>query len=74
MTTHTTITNAYRLQDKAAVHEAMRIISTSAAGRRWVCEKCGMIHTAPAPVACDSCGSATTLLQVDLPREMNSRW
>jgi hypothetical protein len=74
MIAHTAVNNANRLQDKAAVHEAMRILSTQTAARRRVCESCGMIHTASAPVMCDSCGSATTLLQAELPREMNSRW
>jgi rubrerythrin len=73
MIAHTSV-NAYKLQDKAAVHEAMRILSAHTAGRRWVCESCGMVHTAPAPVMCESCGSTTTLLQADSPREMNSRW
>ncbi len=72
MIAHTTITNS--LQDKVAVHEAMRILSLRAAIHRRVCESCGMIHTASAPVMCDSCGSATVPLQLDPPREMNSHW
>ncbi len=74
MIAQTTITNAHIFHKKAAVHEAMRILSIRTTNQHWVCERCGMLHTAVAPVACDSCGSTTALLQSDLPREMNSRW
>jgi rRNA maturation endonuclease Nob1 len=71
MIAHTSING---LQDKAAVHEAMRIVATQTFSRRRVCVRCGMIHTSSAPVMCDSCGSPTTPLQAELPREMNSHW
>ncbi len=74
MIAQNTIKNAYTSLSKAAVHEAMRILSTRTTNQHWVCERCGMIHIAAAPVACDSCGSTTAPLQVDLHREINSRW
>ncbi len=75
MIAQNTIKNAYTsLQSKAVVHEAMRILSTRTTGRHWVCERCGMMHIAATPVACESCGSTTAPLQADLRREINSHW
>jgi rubrerythrin len=38
---------------------------------RWECEVCGMVHTGPLPVSCDSCGKVGSLVnQPDLHQEM----
>lgn len=63
----------------AAVQEAMEVLSQYQAKRtivqRWVCERCGMIHTEAVPHGCESCGATTSLVQLqDLRREINSRW
>lgn len=41
---------------------------------RWDCDICGMIHTGPTPLTCDSCGSELLTQQDVAPIEMNSRW
>lgn len=63
---------------KAAVQEAMRVLqqfhSMKTIIRRWVCEVCGMLHSGPAPKACDSCGVVGALVaQSDFNMEMGSR-
>lgn len=62
-------------QHKAAVAEAMRLLSQPAPEQRWVCEVCGMVHTGSAPAACDSCGASGSLTrQAAIHREIHSRW
>ncbi len=73
MIAHGTFANG--LAQEAAVQEAIRILAERPTVQRWVCEVCGMVHTGPAPQACNSCGVATALVQqADTHREMNSRW
>ncbi|HEY1351053.1 MAG TPA: hypothetical protein VGF67_15650 [Ktedonobacteraceae bacterium] len=41
---------------------------------RWDCNVCGMIHTGPLPLACESCGSRSLSRQSTLHCEMNNHW
>jgi rubrerythrin len=65
--------------DVAAIQEAVRVLedlhTRKMAVQRWVCEVCGMIHTGSAPRACESCGSATSIVHLtDFRTEIGSRW
>ena len=74
MTTHTTTSTSIH-SPEAAVEEAMRLLATQTTERRWVCEVCGMVHTATPPTVCDGCGVSTALVQqAALHREINSHW
>lgn len=78
ITPRTGIDSVARSKD-VAVQEAMKVLSQyqerRTIARRWVCEICGMIHTGAVPDACESCGTSTSLVQLeDWAREMNSRW
>lgn len=63
---------------ETAVQVAERLLRKSDAVmlvQCWVCEKCGMPHTAVAPTTCDSCGAVGSLVHHPYPcREMGSRW
>ena len=71
-----TITSTFKVgNNTAVVEEAMRLLAKKTTASRWVCERCGMIHTGTVPDACDSCGSTASLVeQAALHREMHSRW
>jgi len=51
--------------NNSVIDEAVRVASTGKkiGPQRWVCEVCGMVHTGTRPVACDSCGASTAIVQ-----------
>ena len=68
------ITTGTITDNSAAVQQAMHILSEKRPTYHWVCEVCGMLHTGPAPMACDSCGSSHAIVQDQYQRrEMSSR-
>lgn len=61
--------------NEAAVQEAIRLLTTQTLAQRWICERCGTVHTVATPDACEGCGATRTLVQQsEVRREINSRW
>jgi rubrerythrin len=72
----TTSTTPTVMNGEETIQAVMTLFSQQhpAGALRWDCDVCGMIHTGPLPLACESCGNGALSCQSVLHREMNNHW